>query len=40
MAFLDETGLAELWTLIRAEDAKGVKNHCYICSQMSSLMTW
>ena len=25
MAFLDETGLAELWSLVKAEDAKGVK---------------
>lgn len=25
MAFLDETGLAELWSLIKAEDAKGAK---------------
>ncbi len=25
MAFLDETGLAELWKLIQAEDAKGLK---------------
>lgn len=25
MAFLDETGLAELWTLVKAEDAKGLK---------------
>lgn len=25
MAFLDETGLAELWGLVKAEDAKGAK---------------
>lgn len=25
MAFLDETGLAALWSLIKAEDAKGAK---------------
>lgn len=25
MAFLDETGLGELWSLIKAEDAKGAK---------------
>ena len=25
MAFLDETGLAELWSLVKAEDAKGAK---------------
>lgn len=25
MAFLDETGLTELWSLVKAEDAKGAK---------------